>query len=77
LKREFAAKLGITLIPIPFWWDKSSASLAATLLAYRPDLPLVAKAKDAISTMPLKLQRKFKYKPTFPVSYAEQDPTGW
>jgi hypothetical protein len=37
-KQEFADKMGITLIAIPFWWNKSSAELAATIKAYRPDI---------------------------------------
>lgn len=32
---------GVTLIQVPYWWDKSVASLAATILKYRPDIELV------------------------------------
>lgn len=31
-------RLGITLIPIPFWWDRTLPSLAATIHKYRPDI---------------------------------------
>lgn len=40
-KREGSAKQGITLIEIPFWWDYSLGSLAATLFKARPDIPWV------------------------------------
>lgn len=29
---------GITLIEVPYWWDKSISSLVATIYHYRPDL---------------------------------------
>ena len=29
---------GITLIPIPYWWDHTFESLNATLYRYKPDL---------------------------------------
>ncbi len=31
---------GITLIVVPFWWNKTIESLAQTLRIKRPDLPL-------------------------------------
>jgi hypothetical protein len=37
-KREACIRKGITLIEIPFWWDKSISSLAATIHQYRKDL---------------------------------------
>ncbi len=37
-KAEIAKKNGITLIEIPFWWDKTESSLLATIHLHRPDL---------------------------------------
>jgi hypothetical protein len=80
LKLKFAKEAGITLISIPFWWDKSRASLAATIQHYRPDMNFsVPNTPDAmISTlMPAKLL-KAQYVPTYPRAYdTSVDPTGW
>jgi hypothetical protein len=37
-KKLLCAKQGITLIVIPYWWDRTSASVAATIHAKRSDL---------------------------------------
>jgi hypothetical protein len=37
-KRENSKLHGITLITIPFWWNKEIESLATTIQAHRPDL---------------------------------------
>jgi hypothetical protein len=37
-KKMECEKVGITLIPIPFWWQHDKESLAATIRQYRPDL---------------------------------------
>eukprot|EP01114_Cavostelium_apophysatum_P014947 TRINITY_DN3989_c0_g1_i1.p1 TRINITY_DN3989_c0_g1~~TRINITY_DN3989_c0_g1_i1.p1 ORF type:complete len:475 (-),score=70.21 TRINITY_DN3989_c0_g1_i1:108-1532(-) len=37
-KKRDLQKLGLTLVEIPFWWDKSESSLKATILKERPDL---------------------------------------
>jgi len=39
-KQEICQKNGITLIVIPYWWDKSIESLAQTIRLLRPDIPL-------------------------------------
>lgn len=39
-KRAACEKLNITLIPIPYWWDRTPATLAATIRHYRPDITL-------------------------------------
>jgi ATP-dependent DNA ligase len=31
-------QVGITLIEVPYWWDKKYSSLAATVYSQRPDL---------------------------------------
>jgi hypothetical protein len=48
-KVKFASQLGITLISIPFWWDRTSDSLASTIEYYRPDIHLQAKKALPIS----------------------------
>jgi hypothetical protein len=45
-KRKFASQLGVTLISVPFWWDMSSNSIAATVQYFRPDIKLQEFAKD-------------------------------
>jgi hypothetical protein len=34
----FFSKIGISLIEVPYWWDRTPESLAATIYAQRPDL---------------------------------------
>jgi hypothetical protein len=37
-KREACKSMGIQLIEIPYWWDKSIDSLAATISQHNPDV---------------------------------------
>ena len=37
-KSTFCKEKGITLIEVPYWWDKKYSSLAATVYSQRPDL---------------------------------------
>src|SRR5690349_7901399 len=37
-KRRACKEAGITLIEIPFWWDREQDSIAATIHSIRPDL---------------------------------------
>lgn len=37
-KRDACKEIGITLIEIPYWWDRKKDSLIATIHEYRPDL---------------------------------------
>jgi hypothetical protein len=72
--------MGITLITIPFWWNKSVTSLAATIKYYRPDIPFENISGLPMSAnMPIKLQNQFKYTPNAFKIYDESicDPTGW
>jgi hypothetical protein len=58
-KIKFANLYGISLISIPFWWDRSSNSLAATIRNYRPDINLDSITKEPIPLeMPLKYQKR-------------------
>ena len=44
---------GITLIEVPYWWDKKWASLAKTIYNVRPDLfDVQPKGKEISSTPP-------------------------
>jgi hypothetical protein len=58
-KRNFAAQCGITLISVPFWWDKSSNSLAATIEYFRPDIKLQDLAKD-VMPIPMEMPQRFR-----------------
>jgi hypothetical protein len=82
-KKENAKRSGITLISVPFWWNESTASLAATICQERPDIKLwldvPARSQPISNEMPQRLlHQKFTYKPGEPVAYNDQiDPTGW
>jgi hypothetical protein len=62
VKHKNAKEIGITVIPIPFWWDKTHASLAATIVSYRPDvqLKLSPLSKPIPSNMPDKYLNRLK-----------------
>jgi hypothetical protein len=73
--------MGLTLISIPFWWDKSSNSLASTIESARPDIKISASTSKPSSIspyMPIKYQRQIKYTPNVSLDFKGQvDPTGW
>jgi hypothetical protein len=51
---EVSKSLGITLIAIPSWWDRSPGSLAATIQQHRPDIPLkIPPSKPIDNSIPL------------------------
>jgi hypothetical protein len=63
-------KLGITLIPVPYWWDHKLESLNATIYKYRPDLFTVPPTEKPI---PTEYMHKFT-KPTnsnFPRNFSQ------
>jgi hypothetical protein len=70
--------MGITVISVPFWWDRSPSSLAATIQLHRPDINIEG-ATDAIATqMPSKYRTPFTYRPNSPKEYdGLLNPTGW
>jgi hypothetical protein len=81
IKRKYAEQIGVTLISIPFWWDKSPHSLASTIHLHRPDINF-NKAQLHIppipTEMPLTLQNRFRHIPNSAKEYQDQvDPTGW
>jgi hypothetical protein len=64
-KQQLAKQYGITLIPVPFWWDKSPSTLAATIRLYRPDINFnVAVTQPISSDIPSKLQNNIKWVPS-------------
>jgi hypothetical protein len=80
LKANFAKQIGITVVAIPFWWDKSPHSLAHTIRLQRPDLniPGLLYKTSIPSKMPAKFQKRFNYTPNVSKGYSDKvDPTGW
>jgi hypothetical protein len=80
LKRQFSKQIGITLLSIPFWWDKSPNSLASTIRTQRPDIDFRSSiAVPPIPTeIPLPSRRRFEYLPNQATDFKDQfDPTGW
>jgi hypothetical protein len=80
IKRKFAKQLGITLISIPFWWDKSPQSLAATIRSIRPDIHFenVESSNPIPGEIPRTLRDRLKYIPNASKEWNEKmDPTGW
>jgi hypothetical protein len=77
-KAEYAKSAGITLISIPYWWDRSSSSLAATISYHRPDITF-----DGIPHLipiPTEFPKNMKtlHRPNVAQKYQEHiDPTGW
>jgi hypothetical protein len=61
-KLNFASQVGITLISIPFWWDRSSDSLAATIQLKRPDLISSTNGVAIPLEMPLRFKKYQKDK---------------
>jgi hypothetical protein len=78
---QYAKKEGITLIPIPFWWDKSDASLAATIRHHRPDIAMLEHPTSALPIspeVPPEFRPEFKYQPNVSQEYTEDiNPSGW
>ena len=75
IKQNFAKQMGITLIPIPFWWDKSSKSLASTIQLYRPDIQFYNVSKMGLpipAEMPAIAKNRFKYVPSVPKKFNGQ-----
>jgi hypothetical protein len=73
--------MGITLVTVPFWWDRLPNSLASTIQLQRPDIhfPQITVPALPISLeMPLQYQNKFSYKANIAKEFNNQvDPTGW
>ncbi len=46
--------LGITLVTIPYWWNRSASSLASQIHLSRPDISVAVPMSIAISAQPAK-----------------------
>jgi hypothetical protein len=57
-KTELCKKQGITLIEVPYWWDRKSSSLAVTVYTIRPDLFSQIPLGVAIPTIPPQTRQK-------------------
>jgi hypothetical protein len=78
IKQEFANTTGITLVTIPFWWDGSISSLAATVRLQRPDLQLSNATIGQPIPTEIPQDHPFHYAPNVPQELpANFDPTGW
>jgi hypothetical protein len=57
---------GITLIEVPYWWDRKSESLAATIYSQRPELftekPTASPIPLAPPPTPKATKSKFDYR---------------
>jgi hypothetical protein len=38
MKEKLCKENGITLVQVPYWWDRKYETLAATIYSHRPDL---------------------------------------
>ena len=74
--------MNITLIHIPYWWDKKISSLTATIATIRPDI--IAK-NDIDKPIPLtppitpeRSQNKIESRLMLATNWNEtEDPSGW
>jgi hypothetical protein len=78
-KADIAKNYGITLIPIPFWWDKEHSSIISTLYSLRPDLSLShIQGMPIPLLMPEKFKQAIRYYPNVAKEYNDfHDPSGW
>jgi hypothetical protein len=73
-KQAQCKRLSITLIQVPFWWNKSPISLAATIQQHRPEiqLRLAVDVKDIASAL---RQRHRRNKGSSITSFVPETPT--
>ena len=84
-KENSCKSLGISLVKIPYWWDRKVSSLAATLCAVRPDLFDIPVVGDVIPisepsiTSKAVVEHKTARKRIMTATVWEEgkDPTGW
>ena len=88
LKVNKTKEIGISLIHIPYWWDKKISSLRATIATIRPDI-ISSKLKITDIAIPMeplmksteKIRRKKnEIKSKFMLASLwnnDDDPTGW
>jgi hypothetical protein len=66
-KKEACRVAGITLIQIPYWWNRRKESLAATIHLVRRELLSEFRAFDPIPESP-PVKKKYKTKAVVPVN---------
>jgi len=75
-KKHLSNFIGISLIQVPFWWNRQISSLAETIKYHRPDIILPASIGFPIPfNIPKQKKRGFKRNIFLP--YNNFDPTGW
>jgi ATP-dependent DNA ligase len=81
LKVSLCKQKGITLIAIPYWWDKQFPSLTATIYSHRPDLFANPTASAPIpSVEPSRKKRESAQSSKILMTstvLGSEDPTGW
>ncbi len=82
-KKEICNRSGITLIEIPYWWDKKIETVAHAIHVTRPDILLPSNLQISKPIMMPQNPPKFKIQaiPYFPkkesIVSPNFDPTGW
>ena len=89
-KREACKQRNITLIEVPYWWDRSKSSLVATVLKNRPDLEgllrnqVTDNAKPIPDEYPASIKQYTRASKIFGIELpmpapwiSTQDPKGW
>eukprot|EP01114_Cavostelium_apophysatum_P009980 TRINITY_DN2333_c0_g1_i1.p1 TRINITY_DN2333_c0_g1~~TRINITY_DN2333_c0_g1_i1.p1 ORF type:complete len:524 (-),score=84.41 TRINITY_DN2333_c0_g1_i1:89-1660(-) len=89
-KQRICEDNGVTLIEVPFWWDRTSRNLLASIVEKRPDLrnhPSTSKDPSLLDGVPIariipewsveKRSTIFPGKPAIEFWDSKRDPTGW
>lgn len=77
-KKQICSNHGITVIPIPYWWDKKIESLAATAHQYRPDVFPFTQGSPIPVDPPLTKKQRSMYPLMLGTEWGlEEDPTGY
>jgi hypothetical protein len=80
IKIEEAAEEGITVIHVPFWWNRSLASLAATIQSKRPEITFRIPVNEL--PIPLEMPAQYYKRKPYKANVAQKlndkvNPTGW
>eukprot|EP01124_Arcella_intermedia_P021968 TRINITY_DN3174_c0_g1_i5.p1 TRINITY_DN3174_c0_g1~~TRINITY_DN3174_c0_g1_i5.p1 ORF type:complete len:431 (+),score=96.59 TRINITY_DN3174_c0_g1_i5:19-1311(+) len=77
-KKQRCAEEGITLLTIPYWWDRKKESLTATLHLFRPDIFPESQHDPIPLSPPEGSVGHIKSVMMIPKEWnGEQDPSGW
>ena len=87
VKVKKTKEIGITLVHVPYWWDKKISSLRATIATIRPDIVGQLNKDDVpiplepiTNRMKAEKRRKNEIKGKLMLATnwnKEDDPTGW